>query len=231
MNGEKDPGNVNLREVSLVLVAGAIGGFLSWIYAQTFGEAMALVWYLAVPASMLFGTGAAFIGVYLLANVDTSALLRCLAFALLCGFLWMPVFDAGKALVFQEVRVKDAVEAGKAAAEAQSQVQALQEIAAQARTPGRVPQEVLQERTTAATDAAVKAMRAAEQVDNPTLRVDVARQAQVVLDGIQQLRSTNPRVGTEAEQLLRAETTKFESRTRLPLEKSPTRVPQRRPQR
>jgi len=56
---------------------------------------------LGVLASSALGTGAGFIGVYVIANSDTRSLLRCLGFALLCGFSWKPVYDGGEAIVKQ----------------------------------------------------------------------------------------------------------------------------------
>lgn len=88
-----------------VLGVGAIGGALSWVFAVTIGVPPVLShWWLAVPAAMLLGAGAAYIGVYLLASSDTAQVHRCLAFALLCGVAWKPVWDAGTALVDQSIR-------------------------------------------------------------------------------------------------------------------------------
>lgn len=88
-----------------VLGVGAVGGALSWVFAITIGVRPVLnqVW-LAVPATMLLGAGAAYIGVYLLASSDTAQVHRCLAFALVCGVAWKPVWDAGTALVDQTTR-------------------------------------------------------------------------------------------------------------------------------
>lgn len=230
MDGNQKRTGVDFREVRMVLAVGAVGGFFSWIYAETVGQSMEMVAWKAIPVSVLFGTAAAFIGVYLLANVDTSAFLRALAFAFLCGFLWMPVFDAGRALIFQDIRIKNAVEAGKASAEARSQLQALKEVAADAAQPGHhVAPEVLEERTRAAAEATVAAMRAAEQVDAPALNADIVRQSQTVIQSIQQVKRANPRVGAQAEKLLRSEGLRFRTVTRTPPEEPTDRDRPRRP--
>ncbi len=85
---------------------GAIGGILSCVYCAVVGSPID-PWYLKVPASMLLGAGASFVGAYLLANPDlheTRGLIRGLAFAMMCGFAWKPVYDAGSALVEQAVK-------------------------------------------------------------------------------------------------------------------------------
>lgn len=88
-----------------VLAAGAVGGALSWIFAVTIGVPPFLAqWWQAVPATMALGSGAAFVGVYLLASPDTTQMPRCLAFALICGFAWKPVWDGGTALVDRSTR-------------------------------------------------------------------------------------------------------------------------------
>jgi len=92
---------INIKEVVQILIFGGIGGFLSWVYTVTMGKPIALIWYYAIPASIFLGTGAAFVGVYVIAHSDTRAVMRCLGFALLCGFSWKPIYDAGSALVNQ----------------------------------------------------------------------------------------------------------------------------------
>lgn len=89
-----------------VLASGAVGGLLSWVYSLAVGNRLSLSGWQAVGASVALGVGASWIGVYLLAHTDTSDLARALAFALLCGFAWKPVFDAGTALVEKRQVIK-----------------------------------------------------------------------------------------------------------------------------
>jgi hypothetical protein len=56
-------------------------------------------WYGSVPASLLVGGVAAFLGVYLLANSDTTnrwELKHTLAFALVCGITWSTVIAGAR---------------------------------------------------------------------------------------------------------------------------------------
>jgi len=95
---------INPKEIAWILFFGAIGGSLSLVYAATVGQPIPGSLWVAVPGSVVLGTFAAFIGVYVIANTDTSDFLRCLGFSLLCGFAWKPVYDAGSALVTQQTR-------------------------------------------------------------------------------------------------------------------------------
>lgn len=143
-----------------VLVSGAAGGALSWVFAVTVGLPLAVTnWLVALPAASALGAGASFLGIYLLAGTDTAQANRCLAFALLCGFSWKPVFDAGSALLNQsiqrhEVRTK--------AGELEGQSQAVRQRLGSAAEP---------KETASAIDEAVAVTtelnRAAEQASAP----------------------------------------------------------------
>lgn len=94
--------NVDWKEVRYVMLAGAAGGLLSWVNAQVLLQPDQLEWWKAVPFSVALGAGAAPIGVYVVANVDMRSPIRSLVFAMLCGFAWKPVFEAGSALISQQ---------------------------------------------------------------------------------------------------------------------------------
>ena len=104
---KSDPEQDTMKIVLLVAGAGGIGGFLSWVYAITVGQPPMLHSLLAIPASIALGAGAAFVGIFALAHTDTRVLTRCLAFAVLCGLSWKPIYDAGNALVKQSIRQQE----------------------------------------------------------------------------------------------------------------------------
>ena len=90
-----------------VVVCGAAGGLLSGFYGVYVEEASPAGYGLKWLYSCFLGMGSAFVGVFLLANSDVSSsgsLRRTLAFALMCGFAWRPVLEAGTALVKKHVR-------------------------------------------------------------------------------------------------------------------------------
>lgn len=106
---------VGARPELWVVLFGLIGGILSCfytVYTHIDAELEALQCFLA----SLLGAGAAYIGVFLLANSDVASvggLRRTLAFALVCGFSWSPIYDAGTALVNQRITEGHVVELSK----------------------------------------------------------------------------------------------------------------------
>lgn len=81
---------------------GAVGGILSCVYAAVVGSSSEEHWFWRSLGSTVLGAGASFVGAYLLANPDmreAQGRMRGWAFALICGFAWKPVYDAGTALV------------------------------------------------------------------------------------------------------------------------------------
>jgi hypothetical protein len=86
-------------DIRRVLLAGAVGGLMSWVYAKMSGLSIGQPVYYALPGYALLGAVAAGLGVYLLASTVRSARERRLFFAILCGIAWKPVFDGGHALI------------------------------------------------------------------------------------------------------------------------------------
>lgn len=87
----------------MVLIAGGLGGFASWLYGIVMDEPVpGGVWGIFI--AMILGAFAAGVGVYVLTNTDTRAFARTMFFAALCGFAWKPVCDAGKAFIEQSVQ-------------------------------------------------------------------------------------------------------------------------------
>ncbi len=86
-----------LRPLLLVAVAGAIGGLTSWLLQWLAGlTPFQKPASLGIPALVIVGSVAAVFGVYMMANSNTKELPHTLAFALVCGVFWQPVFDATK---------------------------------------------------------------------------------------------------------------------------------------
>jgi hypothetical protein len=92
------------RPLLYVMIAGAVGGLTSWLLQWRAGltpfQKPAIF---GIPALVVVGAVAAVLGVYLIANSDTTELRHTLAFALVCGIFWQPVFDAAKLYVTHSV--------------------------------------------------------------------------------------------------------------------------------
>jgi membrane associated rhomboid family serine protease len=92
------------RPLLYVMIAGAVGGLTSWLLQWLAGltpfQKPAIF---GIPALVVVGAVAAVLGVYLIANSDTTELRHTLAFALVCGVFWQPVFDAAKLYVTHSV--------------------------------------------------------------------------------------------------------------------------------
>lgn len=83
------------QPVLRVLVSGAVGGALGVIAGSFLGELTNDWWRIIAPSAAL-GAGAAFAAVFVLLGIKTEDVHRCCGIALLAGFFWQPVFDAGK---------------------------------------------------------------------------------------------------------------------------------------
>jgi hypothetical protein len=96
-----------MRSLLSVAVAGAVGGFTSWLLQWLAGLApFQKPASLGIPALIVVGGVAAVFGVYLIANSDIKELPHTLAFALLCGVFWQPIFDASKLYIQHSVSVR-----------------------------------------------------------------------------------------------------------------------------
>jgi hypothetical protein len=148
--------------IAKVIWMGALGGLLSCVYATYLGiDSFAPRQFLSAP---LLGMGAAYLGVFFLANSDITnslAMRRTLAFALICGFAWRAVYEAGSALVTQQIQL------GK--------VEKLTQQMSDANRNAAV----------APTDAASKTtelLLEATKVDKPAVADEATKQAQRVVD-------------------------------------------------
>ncbi len=98
------------RQALWIILGGAIGGGLSWLFTIAGGGHLgSLSTPQAVLTSILLGAGAGFIGVYVVANSDRRDLMRCLAFAVLCGFAWRVVYEGGESMLSKRQAGSDAV--------------------------------------------------------------------------------------------------------------------------
>ncbi len=158
------------REIMLVLGAGAAGGFASWVYGKVFHQPVpGGVW--AIPTAVFLGAFAAGIAVYVLTNTNTAQIARTLFFAALCGFMWKPVCDAGKAFIQQAVQQKQ----DAAVDEESNQAVALAE------SLSNTPPAQLAAKLEQIDDAATSALDSLRQVNSPKLRRTVETRVSTAL--------------------------------------------------
>lgn len=159
-------------------IAGGFGGFLSWVYTLAVGTPLKVDGVVGVMISMLLGLGASLIGVYVLANSDRQALVRCLVFAMLCGFSWKPVFDAGTASITLHTERQETREQLSELTAETSETVALIE-----KTP---PAERAQDpvRLVEATQKAGDMLRVAGKLDDPEAKTRAAKAVKRVVDSL-----------------------------------------------
>ena len=91
------------QHIIQVSLFGAIGGFLAWVIHLWQGQPTHLGIWIDAPISIVLGTGASMVFVYLISNTDRADRARLFALALVAGVFWEPVWEAGKALVDRKV--------------------------------------------------------------------------------------------------------------------------------
>jgi hypothetical protein len=100
-----------------IVAFGAVGGAVGLVWSLTLGNKPAVDTFpWGIPAYLILGATAAFLGVYMIAKTDLRNVPHAFGFALACGISWAPVLDAGSALVTQ-------VRTQKAKEQVQSQLQ------------------------------------------------------------------------------------------------------------
>lgn len=113
--------NIKWGEFVAVAFSGAIGGLLAWLTglaAIAAGEHLT-----SLLAALIGGAIAAGVGIYLIANSDTSQLMKLIFFAALCGISWQAVLATGGTLVRKAI-VQSAIDNSKDASKTLTGVEA-----------------------------------------------------------------------------------------------------------
>ena len=96
------------RDVTVVVSAGAVGGFLvsaaAFVEPATFSAFGPASWFKLVLLPICLGCIAAGIGVFVLVDTDTTNKVRMFFFAAICGLSSQAVIDSGKNLVTGDAR-------------------------------------------------------------------------------------------------------------------------------
>jgi hypothetical protein len=170
------------NDVKLVLGAGAGGGLVSWAFTIMTGATLGLNVWTALPLCVILGTAAALVAIYVVTPTDTSKTGRLIGFALLCGFLWKPVLDAGRVLITQRV------EAAQAATDVRSEVSELRAAAP--------PAVAAQAQETA--ESAAELLRSSDQLGNVKVEKEATTRATEAVNVIAETATANPVAATAA---------------------------------
>ena len=158
------------HHVRYVLIGGACGGFVSWVYSETVGTRMALPIAAAIAACFVLGAAAALISVYVVANSDVNNIPRLLAFAVICGIFWKPVLDSSVTYVNQR---RDAASSDQRSSDA---LQSLQSSPAAAPAPSGA--------IAAATDATTELLKTSNRLRDPQLEEKARERTAELIDTI-----------------------------------------------
>jgi hypothetical protein len=191
--------NPNKRDwngIGWIVLAGGVGGFLSWVYSLVLKQPLCDSTLLAFSSSVLFGILAGGTAVYVFNLLDQNRFARTFYIAVIFGFVWKPVVEAIPAYVkkttvaFTESSAKDS--ASKA------------EEASKKLTPGKPP-EVLKSDIKTTGDQAVKAVAALPDVKGSTATHQTVSQGAVrAVEALGELalKSNDPSVTKEATEAL-----------------------------
>jgi hypothetical protein len=172
------------QDVKIVIGAGAGGGLVSWAYTIITGATFGLSNWTALPLCIILGTAAAIVAVYVITPTDVTKTGQLIGYAVLCGFLWKPVLDAGRIVINQRI------ETGRTAEQLKEQVNELKTTAAAPAAVG--------ENANEAAGHAAELLRTSEQLGNPNLEKQAATQATETVDVIADKASVNPAAATLA---------------------------------
>lgn len=171
------------KDIWIILAAGGIGGFASWVFGLVVGEPVPGGGW-GILIGIFLGAFAAGIGVFVLANTDRSDFARMLCFAALCGFAWKPVCEAGRAFIQQSVQAKQEMVATEMADEAV-------ELAA---SLSNLPPAQLAARLEEVGNAAQDALEFLPHTTSPRVRRAVESKVNTALRSVTQVAPENPQV-------------------------------------
>lgn len=170
-------------DVKYVLFSGAGGGLVSWAFTLMTGATFGLGAWLALPLCVILGTAAALVAVYVITPTDTKKTGQLIGFAVLCGFLWKPVLDAGRIVIGERI------EAARSVADVKQQVAELK----RAETPESVGSNAHQ-----AAAGAAELLRSSQTLDNPTVDKQATTGATNAVNAIAETSTANPLAATLA---------------------------------
>jgi hypothetical protein len=176
------------KDVKLVLGSGAGGGLVSWAFTVISGSTFGLSVWAALPLLIILGAAAALVAVYVVIPADVTKTAKLIAFAVLCGFLWKPVLDAGRIVITQRLEVSATT------AEVKKNVAELK----------AAPPATVAAKAHEAADAASELLRTGDRLANPQIAREASVRATEAVNAIAETSAVDPAAATVALQQISA---------------------------
>jgi hypothetical protein len=164
----------NTRQALAIVGGGAAGGALSFLFTLAGGGHLGnLTPVPAVLISIILGAGSGFIGVYVFFYSMRKEAVRCLAFAVLCGFGWRVVYEAGTSMLSKR----------QASTEADAGSTKTADLAQEVKTSTAAPEQA-KAKVVALAAAASDSLNAASKSEDPQVKEKAAQASTKALEAI-----------------------------------------------
>lgn len=165
-----------------VLISGAAGGVVSWVYSVTVGTSFPVRGVAAILACCILGAASALISVYIVANTDLTNTPRLVAFAVLCGIFWKPVIDSSITFVNQKKEASSSQQKSQAALQKLQTAVPSQQVTAVAE----------------ATDATTDLLKTSDRLGDHELESEARKRTESLIQEISKNAAANPKTAAVA---------------------------------
>src|SRR5260221_2205761 len=171
-NADASINPTNTRQALAIVGGGAAGGALSFLFTVAGGGHLGtLTTVPAILISIVLGAGSGFIGVYVFFYSMRKEAVRCLAFAVLCGFGWRVIYEAGTSLLSKR----------QASSEADAGSTKTADLAQEVKTNTAAPE---QAKVVALAAAASESLNAASKSEDPQVKEKAKQASTKALDAM-----------------------------------------------
>jgi hypothetical protein len=174
------PDRLKLFKISVL--AGAIGGVLSWLYPLIATQSPIPLRFVPILGAVVFGSAAGLIGIFL-ANTDTTDIYRCFVYALVCGLFWKPVIDGSQSLIKEAEKARPTLQAQDLAPDVTKAAEALKKV-----DPAALPATL-----NTATNAGVKLAALVPQIQDSAVKAEAERALQQLVTAISDAGTRDPK--------------------------------------
>ena len=176
-----------LRLFVISVLAGALGGVLSWLYPLLATQSPIPLRFIPILGAIVFGVVASLIGIFL-SNTDTTDIYRCFVYALVCGMFWKPIIDGGQSLIKEAEKAKPTLQAQDLAPDVTKAAEALKKAA-----PAALPADL-----NTATSAGVKLAALIPQIQDSGVKAEAERALQQLVTAVSEAGSKDPKAAVQS---------------------------------